>query len=104
MVKHYLQLVSPSQVTIDEIAFSDLIRVGNGQWLLRNGWDKWNGYRNARSLTSVAYDKSESKLYAQQLSAWSIFQCAPRGAILDARQRRNVYKTNKIDPREGKIR
>jgi nucleotidyltransferase substrate binding protein (TIGR01987 family) len=60
MVKHYLQLVSPGPVAIDEIAFPDLIRIGNGQGLLRNGWDKWNGYRNARSITGEAYDETKA--------------------------------------------
>ena len=60
MVKRYLQLVSPSPAAIDELAFPDLVRIGSGQGLLLNGWDRWNDYRNARSITGESYDESKA--------------------------------------------
>nr|WP_315486912.1 nucleotidyltransferase substrate binding protein [uncultured Undibacterium sp.] len=60
MLKRYLELASPNPVAIDELAFPDLIRSGNEQGLLRNGWDKWKDYRKARSITNHTYDESKA--------------------------------------------
>jgi hypothetical protein len=60
MLKRYLELASPNPVEIDELAFPDLIRTGSEQGLLRNGWDIWKNYRQARSITSHTYDESKA--------------------------------------------
>ena len=60
MLKRYLELASPNPAEIDELAFPDLIRTGSEQELLRNGWDIWKNYRQARSITSHTYDESKA--------------------------------------------
>ncbi|MBC3806169.1 nucleotidyltransferase substrate binding protein [Undibacterium seohonense] len=60
MLKRYLELASPNPAEIDELAFPDLIRTGSEQGLLRNGWDIWKNYRQARSITSHTYDESKA--------------------------------------------
>ncbi len=57
MLKRFLELTSPNPAAIDDLAFPDLIRSGNEQGLLRQGWDRWKDYRKARSITSHTYEE-----------------------------------------------
>lgn len=60
MLKRYLEMAAANPVSIDELAFPDLIRTGSEQGLLRSGWDKWTAYRKARSITSHTYDEAKA--------------------------------------------
>lgn len=61
MLKRYLEMTAPNPAAIDEMAFSDMIRSGSEQGLLRSGWDKWKDYRKARSTTSHTYDEAKAR-------------------------------------------
>lgn len=57
LLKRYLESVSPSPETLDAMPFSDLIRTGREQGLLRSDWPTWRTYREMRGRTSHAYDE-----------------------------------------------
>lgn len=61
MLKRYLKMVSPSPVEVEELTFPDLIRTGSERGLLVHGWPRWKDYRNARSITSRAYDETKAR-------------------------------------------
>lgn len=54
-LKRYLELSSPSQESLDQLNFQDLIRSANEQGLLSGDWIDWKEYRSMRSRTSHAY-------------------------------------------------
>lgn len=60
LLKNYLKLAILNPAEIDELTFPDLIKTGNGQGLLRSGWDRWTDYRNACSITNQTYDESKA--------------------------------------------
>jgi nucleotidyltransferase substrate binding protein (TIGR01987 family) len=61
MLKRYLEVTSAAQETIDALAFSDLIRTGSEQGLLKNDWSVWKIYRDARNATAHAYNEKKAK-------------------------------------------
>ena len=58
MLKRYLEMTAPNPDIYDSMSFSDLIRSGNEQALLRSDWTKWKVYREMRAKTSYTYDES----------------------------------------------
>jgi nucleotidyltransferase substrate binding protein (TIGR01987 family) len=58
MLKRYLQMISPNPDAFSTMAFSDLIRTGNEQALLRGEWKNWKTYREMRSKTNHTYDEN----------------------------------------------
>jgi nucleotidyltransferase substrate binding protein (TIGR01987 family) len=61
MLKRFLEATSASPAGIDKLAFQDLIRTGSERGILLNGWPRWKDYRNARSITSHAYDEQKAR-------------------------------------------
>ncbi len=64
MLKRHLEQTEPAKEIIDELSYRDFIRLGAEKGLIKNP-DAWFGYREARNITSHAYDvaKAES-IYA----------------------------------------
>ena len=60
LIRH-LELKSPNPEVFDAMAFSDLIRTGNEQSLLKNDWTKWKIFREMRSKSSHTYDEQIAK-------------------------------------------
>jgi len=58
MLKRHLEMTAPNPDIYDSMSFSDLIRSGNEQALLRSDWTKWKVYREMRAKTSNTYDES----------------------------------------------
>lgn len=65
MLRRYLRSVAPSPEAYDQMSFQDLIRTGQEQGLLRDGWPTWRRYRDMRARTSHTY----SAVIAQQVTA-----------------------------------
>jgi nucleotidyltransferase substrate binding protein (TIGR01987 family) len=61
ILKRHLELSSPNPAVFDSMAFSDLIRTGNEQSLLKNDWTKWKIFREMRSKSSLTYDEQIAK-------------------------------------------
>ncbi len=61
ILKRHLELKSPNPEVFDSMAFSDLIRIGNEQSLLKNDWTKWKIFREMRSKSSHTYDEQIAK-------------------------------------------
>jgi len=61
ILKRHLELNSPNPAVFDSMAFSDLIRTGNEQSLLKNDWTKWKIFREMRSKSSLTYDEQIAK-------------------------------------------
>ena len=61
ILKRHLELKSPNPEVFDAMAFSDLIRTGNEQSLLKNDWTKWKIFREMRSKSSHTYDEQIAK-------------------------------------------
>ena len=60
MLKRFLEEISPSPETVDQAAFSDLIRMGNEQSLLKSEWKVWRYFRDIRNITSHTYDLTKA--------------------------------------------
>ncbi len=61
ILKKQLELLSPKPTVFNSMAFSDLIRTGNEQSLLKNDWTKWKIFREMRSKSSHIYDEKMQK-------------------------------------------
>lgn len=72
MLKRYLKLSEPSSENIEELNFQSLIRLGSDRGLLQNGWDKWKVYREARNITSHAYNEEKAKEIISYISDFHI--------------------------------
>lgn len=60
MLKRYIESAAASPGEVDAMSFPALIRTGSEQGLLLSGWDKWQVFRQARSITSHTYDQTKS--------------------------------------------
>jgi len=56
MLRRYFKQTAASPDDVERMPFGDLIRSGNAQGLLRNGWPAWRRFRELRALTSHTYD------------------------------------------------
>ena len=66
MLRRYLREAAASPDEIERMPFADLIRTGNAQGLLREGWPAWRRFREMRARTSHTYD---ANVAAQVVSA-----------------------------------
>lgn len=57
-LRRFLELTSSGGATIDALSFPSLIRTASEQGLLASGWDVWEEFRKARSLTSHTYNET----------------------------------------------
>ena len=60
MLKRYLDMTAPDPQAVDRMSFQDLIRTGSEQGLLRSDWERWREWRQARGITSHAYDERKA--------------------------------------------
>lgn len=60
MLKRYLELSEPNAEAIDQMSFPDLIRTASERGLTLHGWDIWKVYRDARNITSHAYNEKKA--------------------------------------------
>jgi nucleotidyltransferase substrate binding protein (TIGR01987 family) len=58
MLKRYLEATEANQKEIDSLSFQDLIRIGFEKGLLKNSWQTWKIFREARNKTSHTYNNS----------------------------------------------
>jgi len=64
MLKRYLEMSETVKETIDELAYKDLLRLGAEKGILQDP-ESWFEYREARNVTSHAYDaKKADAIYA----------------------------------------
>jgi len=43
------------------MSFAALVRTGSERGLVKSGWDKWQGFRDARNITSLTYDQAKAE-------------------------------------------
>lgn len=67
MLKRYLESISPSPETIDQMPFADLIRLGREQGLVRSEWKAWREFRDIRNITSHTYDLKKALVVVQAI-------------------------------------
>ncbi len=60
MLKRYLEMVSASRETIDQLSFRDLIRVGAEKGIVADP-ERWFEYRRQRNITSHTYDDAKAQ-------------------------------------------
>jgi nucleotidyltransferase substrate binding protein (TIGR01987 family) len=70
MLRRYLMAAAPSPDTIEQLAFPDLIRVGNEQGLLHSEWKVWRHYRDIRNITSHTYNAAKAREVAEAIPAF----------------------------------
>jgi nucleotidyltransferase substrate binding protein (TIGR01987 family) len=70
MLRRYLKETTASPDEIERMPFADLIRTGNAQGLLREGWPAWRRFREMRARTSHTYD---AKVASQVVSVIPAF-------------------------------
>lgn len=70
LLKRHLEAVSATPEQFDAMPFSDLIRSGNEQGLLRGDWAAWRGYREMRSKTSHTYNEETAVQVVQGIPAF----------------------------------
>jgi nucleotidyltransferase substrate binding protein (TIGR01987 family) len=64
MLKRYLEMSDATTSSIDEMSFRELMRLGAEKGCLTNP-EKWSEYREARNISSHAYDaKKAEEIYA----------------------------------------
>ena len=59
-LKRYLEATSASPSEFDQMAFQDLIRMGNERGLLLGDWPAWRRYRDMRNAVSHAYNEAKA--------------------------------------------
>lgn len=57
MIKRYLEATEANKSIFDTLSFQDLIRIGFERGLLKNSWQTWKIFREARNKTSHAYNE-----------------------------------------------
>jgi nucleotidyltransferase substrate binding protein (TIGR01987 family) len=70
MLSRYLKETTASPDEIERMPFADLIRTGNAQGLLGEGWPAWRRFREMRARTSHTYD---AKVASQVVSVIPAF-------------------------------
>lgn len=61
MLRRFLKVTEANADDIEQMSFPDLIRTGASRGLLKNSWDVWKDYREARNLTSHTYNEKAAK-------------------------------------------
>jgi nucleotidyltransferase substrate binding protein (TIGR01987 family) len=60
MLRRFLKEAAASPDDFEAMMFSELIRTGNEQGLLRSDWGTWKTYRQARTDSSHTYDEKKA--------------------------------------------
>jgi nucleotidyltransferase substrate binding protein (TIGR01987 family) len=58
MLKRYLEATEANKEEMDALSFQDLIRRGFERGLLKNSWQQWKIFREARNKTSHSYNEA----------------------------------------------
>jgi len=61
MLLRFLEQTSASPEEVDQMSFAALVRTGSERGLVKSGWDKWQGFRDARNITSLTYDQAKAE-------------------------------------------
>lgn len=61
MLRRFLEATEPNPAQITELSFPDLIRLGFERGILASEWAVWRGFRDARNITSHAYDEAKAE-------------------------------------------
>lgn len=69
-LRRYLAAVAPSPEAVEQLTFSDLIRLGAAQGLIQGEWPDWRGYRDMRAKTSHTYRESVAADVAAAIPAF----------------------------------
>ena len=69
MLRRYLEATEPAGVT--QLTFPGLIRLGFERGLLAQSWDVWSGFRDARNITSHAYDAVKADKVLEMLPTFA---------------------------------
>lgn len=85
MLKRVLEQTESAKISVDELGFKDLIRLGAEKGFIADP-EAWFRYREARNITSHAYDEKKAE---------SIYAVLPQfatdaGELLRALQKANV--------------
>ena len=59
-LRRFLALSEPAPAAVAELGFAGLIRLGYVRGLIPGEWRQWRRYRDARNLTSHAYDEAKA--------------------------------------------
>jgi nucleotidyltransferase substrate binding protein (TIGR01987 family) len=70
MLRRYLREVAPSPDEITRMPFTDLIRAGNAQGLLRADWPVWRRFREMRARASRTYDEKAASEVVSAIPAF----------------------------------
>lgn len=71
MLKRYLEMSEVSEAMVDELAYRDLIRLGSEKGCLTDT-NAWFTYREARNITSHAYDEKKAEQIYALLGAFAL--------------------------------
>jgi nucleotidyltransferase substrate binding protein (TIGR01987 family) len=61
MLRRYLEETEPTPKEVTDLSFPNLIRLGFERGLLSAEWLEWRAFREARNITSHAYDEIKAK-------------------------------------------
>jgi len=70
MLKRHLEMTAANPEAFDALPFSDLIRTGNEQSLLKSDWSAWKVFREMRAKTSHTYDEHIAQTVVQVIPAF----------------------------------
>jgi nucleotidyltransferase substrate binding protein (TIGR01987 family) len=70
MLKRYLEMSEASAEEIDQMSFPTLVRTGSERGLLKQGWDVWKVYREARNITVHTYNEDKANQVCEVIPAF----------------------------------
>jgi len=70
-LRRFLEVSSSGSEDIDAMSFPTLIRTASERGLLLHGWDRWEGYRRARSRTIHTYNETVALEVLERLPEFS---------------------------------
>ncbi len=59
-IRRFLKNEADYQENINQMSFQEIIREGYNKGILKNSWDKWWQYRDARNATSHSYNEKKA--------------------------------------------
>lgn len=59
-IARYLSAVAADPIEIQAMSFPEQIREAYTRGILKNSWDAWSGYRQARNITSHTYNAQKA--------------------------------------------
>lgn len=66
-MERHLKAVSADPDEIKQMTFPNQVREAYSIGVLKNSWDRWSGYRNARNITSHTYNEDKALEVMQAL-------------------------------------